>query len=127
MRTIAEMLRRMSTKAAIDTESKDMSGTMVYLLREINAGVMVSVEAWEKRGYWMKADRFIRKWQWTSDTAYNLEDILRNEAWDLLPRLLGEIYPHIAGIKLKKMTRSPEIWKGGYQKLLNDTHSEPPW
>ena len=127
MRTIAEILRRMSSKTTLDSESKDMTATIVYLLREIHDGVMISVTAWEKRGYWMKADRFIREWQWTSETAYNLEDVIRNDAWDLLPRLLGDLFPHTADIELKKLTRSPSIWQGGYQKLLEDTPSEPPW
>ncbi len=125
-RTIAEILRRMSTKPDFDDESKDMSATLVYLLREIYSGVFVSVEAWEKRGYWMKADRFIREWQWTIDTAANLEDVIRNDAWDLLPRLLGEMYPHTAGIEIKKMTRPPSTWEGAYRRLMDEPPSESP-
>ena len=127
MRTIAEILRRMSTKSSIDDETKDMTATLVFLMREIHAGVMVSVEAWEKRGYWMKADRFIREWEWTSEVAHNLEDVLRNSAWDLLPRLLAGLYPHTADIELKKLTRPPSLWNGGYQRLLDETPSESPW
>lgn len=127
MRTIAEILRRMSTKSSIDDETRDMSATLVFLMREIHAGVMVSVEAWEKRGYWLKADRFIRKWEWTSETAHNLEDVLRNGAWDLLPRLLAGLFPHTANIELKKLTRPPSMWNGGYQRLLDETPSESPW
>jgi hypothetical protein len=126
-RTIAEILRRMSTKPEFDDESKDMSATLVFLLREIHSGVLVSVEAWEKRGYWMKADRFIREWQWTIDTAANLEDVIRNESWDLLPRLLGEMYPHSAGIDLKKMTRPSSTWEGAYRRLIDEPPSESPW
>lgn len=126
-RTIAEILRRMSKKPDFDEESKDMSATLVYLLREIYSGVMVSVEAWEKRGYWMKADRFMREWEWTLETAANLEDVIRNDAWELLPRLLGEMYPHTAGIELKRLTRPPSTWKGAYSKLMEEPPSESPW
>ncbi|MGB3713997.1 MAG: hypothetical protein WA996_06170 [Candidatus Promineifilaceae bacterium] len=126
-RTIAEILRRMSTKSEFDDESRDMSATIVFLLREIHSGVIVSVEAWEKRGYWMKADRFIREWEWTIDTASNLEDVIRNDAWDLLPRLLGEMYPHTAGIELKKLTRPPSTWEGAYGRLMDEPPSESPW
>ena len=71
-RTIAEILRHMSSKPDIDEESKDMTAALVYLLREIYSGVIVSVTAWEKRGYWMKADRFLREWEWTNEMAANI-------------------------------------------------------
>lgn len=117
----------MSTKPTLDDESKDMSATLVFLLREIYTGVLISIEAWEKRGYWMKADRFLREWEWTVETASNLEDVIRNDAWDLLPRLLGELIPHTSGIELKRLTRPPSTWIGGYRKLLEEPPSESPW
>ncbi|HET6446550.1 MAG TPA: hypothetical protein VFI27_18420 [candidate division Zixibacteria bacterium] len=126
-RTIAEILRRMSTKASLDDESKDMSAALVFLLREIYAGVIGSIEAWEKRGYWMKADRFMRDWEWTNETASNLEDVIRNDAWDLLPQLLAEMIPHSAGIELKRLTRPPSAWNGAHRKLLEEPPSESPW
>ena len=127
MRSIAEILRRISKKSAVDEEAKDMAATLVFLLREIHAGVITSIEAWEKRGYWMKADRFIREWEWTKIGAYDLEDIIRNDAWDLLPRLLAEIYPHTSDIELKKLTRPQSTWAGGYQRLINEQPSDSPW
>ena len=38
-RSIAEILRHLSQKGTIDAEAKDMTATLVYLLREINEGV----------------------------------------------------------------------------------------
>lgn len=126
-RTIAEILRRMSAKREIDAETRDMSAALVYLLREIYAGVITSVDAWEKRGYWMKSDRFLREWEWTKEMAANLEDVIRNDAWDLLPRLLAEVYPHTAEIELKRLTRPASTWQGAYSKLMDELPSEPPW
>ncbi|NIP28345.1 MAG: hypothetical protein GWO38_32180, partial [Phycisphaerae bacterium] len=72
-RTIAEILRRIGAKSTIDDETKDMVSTIVFLLREIFAGVESSIDAWEKKGYWMKADRYLRQWEWTAEVAANLE------------------------------------------------------
>jgi hypothetical protein len=126
-RTIAEILRRLSEKPAIDAETKDMAAMLVYLLREISAGIEQTVQAWEKRDYWMKAERFLRDWSWTGEMAANVEDIVRNEAWDLLPRLIGELYPRFADIQIKSMTRPAGTWQGAYQKLAAEPPGSSPW
>ncbi|UCG23157.1 MAG: hypothetical protein JSW55_13460 [Chloroflexota bacterium] len=126
-RTIAEILRRVSTKTTFDGEVKDMSAALVYSLREIHDSTLVTIEAWEKRGYWMKADRFMREWEWSNEMAANLEDVLRNEAWDLVPGLLGELSARTADVQVKNMTRTPSHWRGAYQKLLSEPPSELPY
>lgn len=117
MRTLAEIIRRLAGKPSMDDEARDMAATMLFVLREIHGGIDASAQAWEKRNYWLKADRFRMDWEWASQAAADLEDLIRNEAWDLLPRLLMELFPHFATIKIKKLTRPPELWRGAYARL----------
>lgn len=127
LRTIAEVLRRIASKTSIDTESKDMAASLVLSLQEINAANEQTAEAWEKRGYWMKAERFLRKWFWSNEMAVNLEDVIRNDAWDLLPDLLAELSTHTTDIQVKNMTRSKDTWQGAYERLMAKPPSEIPW
>lgn len=117
-RTIAEILRRLGQKQQFDADAKDMAAMLVYALRELWSGVESSAAAWEKRDYWMKAERFIRDWEWTVETAVNLEDVLRHDAFDLLPDLLMDMFPRFADVQVKKMTRSPSLWKGAFARLM---------
>jgi hypothetical protein len=126
-RTIAELLRRLSQKSTLDEDAKDMAATIVFCLDEIAQGVEQTVTAWEKRDYWMKAERFMRQWEWTAEMSANLDDVIRNEAWDLMPDLLAELFPRYADIQIKKMTRKPDVWQGAYRKLLAQPPAEPPW
>lgn len=126
-RTIAEILRRLSQKQEIDAEAKDMAAMIVLLLRELDDGVKQSIEAWEKRGYWMKAERFLRQWDWTAVYAANVEDVIRNDAWDLLPELLADLFGQFADIQIKTMTRKPSAWQGAYQKLMASPPAELPY
>ena len=126
-RTIAEILRRLSQKSTLDEDAKDMASLIVFCLRDISVGVEQTVTAWEKRDYWMKAERFLREWEWTGEMALNLEDVIRNEAWDLLPELLADLFPRYSDIQIKTMTRKPDVWKGAYRELLAQPPSEPPW
>jgi hypothetical protein len=121
MRTLAEMLRRLASKGNVDAETRDMLAAMVIILRKIDEGIDVSAEAWEKRDYWLKADRFRRDWEWTGKVADQLEAMIRGEEWDQLPAIMIELHRHLAGIQIKKMTRKPELWEGAYDQLMAES------
>ena len=126
-RTIAELLRRLSKKPRIDDDAKDMISTIVFALRDISTGVEQTAAAWEKRDYWMKAERFVRQWEWAVEAAANIEDVIRNDAWDLMPELLADLFPRFADIQVKSMTRKPDVWQGAYGRLIAESPSEMPW
>lgn len=126
-RTIAELLRRLSQKSAIDEDAKDMTAAIVLALQDISAGVEQTALAWEKRDYWMKAERFIRQWEWTVVSAANIEDVVRNDSWDLLPELLADLFPRFADIQIKTMTRKDDSWRGAYSWLVAQPPGKLPW
>lgn len=47
MRTIAEILRRLAPKQAVDDETRDMIAMIVYCLRDIDETILDSIKAWE--------------------------------------------------------------------------------
>ncbi len=118
MRTLAEILRRMAEKRTVDDEVKDMAAAMVFIFRDIDDQVNATTEAWEKRNYWVKADRFRLEWEWAAQAAADVEDVIRHEAWDLIPRLAMDLFPHFASIRIKRLTRDPKLWRGAYAQLM---------
>ena len=126
-RTIAEMLQQLARKPELDNEAKDMAATIVFCLRAIYDTAQTTAEAWEKRDYWMKAERFMRDWEWVKENAYNFDDVIRHEAWDLLPELLANLYPHFTDIQIKTLTRKPDTWKAAYKYLLKQEAVKSPW
>lgn len=120
MRTIAELLRRLGQKQGVDDEAKDMVATIVFALRDINATVIESVEAWEKRNYYKKADDFQEKWWWASRLLPQIEKAVREETWDELPTLMTKLFPYFADIEVNKMMRKDDTWNGAYDELLNE-------
>lgn len=117
-RLIAEMMLRMGKKQEIDAETKDMAATIVFALRELYELAEETAKAWEKRDYWIKAERFINDWRWAVPMAANWEDVIREEAWDLLPDLMMEIFPRFTDIEIKTFTKKPVEWNGKLKKLL---------
>ena len=117
-RTIAEILRHLLLKRELDEESKDMAAAVVLALREIEETVDVAAAAWEKRNYYLKADRFRLEWEWVGPEARRLEELIRQGRWQRLPIELGRLVPRFADIRINKMTRKPSTWQASHRLLL---------
>ncbi len=117
-RTIAEAMRHLMSKKKLDEESKDLVALIVYSLRGIAQSVDQSARAWEKRDYFVKADRFRTEWDWAEKSANRLEMILRGELWSDLPTALAELAPKFADITVTKFVRTDVMWSGRYRQLM---------
>src|SRR5258708_36807641 len=122
MRTAAEVMRRLSQKADLDDEAKDMVASLVYCFREIEDGIEESMVAWEKRNYWNKVEQFRTQWTWVGLAAANLERMIRADSWEQLPAQLVSLFGHFSDITISKFTRSEEAWKGAYARLTQERH-----
>ncbi|NLG51868.1 MAG: hypothetical protein GX552_17320 [Chloroflexi bacterium] len=117
-RTIAEILRHLMFKREIDEEARDMAAALVFSLRGIAQTIDQTVEAWENRDYYLKADRFRLEWEWVSPAARRLKEVVVHNRWEELPRELAALAPHFSDIRIAKMTRPPETWKSSYRLLI---------
>lgn len=122
-RTIAEALRRLATKQTFDQESLDLAALIVFSLRRLEEGVEQTATAWEKRDYYLKADRFRRQWEWLDGTAYALETALLLGNHDRVPEILADLFPKFADITIARYTRSSKLWEGCYQRLQSGATS----
>ena len=120
MRTIAEILRRLSQARELTPETRDAVAWLVYCLRGIDGTVEESMVAWEKRGYWKKSDEFQQKWFWATRMAAAIEDLIKTERWHDLPATMLDLFPHVADIQVSRLTRDPNDWQGAYQKLMRE-------
>ncbi|MDY6877444.1 MAG: hypothetical protein SWK90_14760 [Chloroflexota bacterium] len=123
-RTIAEALRRLSQKSQLDDDAKDLAALIVFSLHGIADTVDQTIDAWEKRDYWMKAERFREQWRWLEPITDELSAIVGGDGagrWDQLPAVLAQLIPHFADVKIKKMTRKPTLWQGAYEKFMRDS------
>jgi len=120
MRTAAEILRRLSQKADLDDEVKDMVATLVFCFREIDEGIDQSAAAWEKRDYWMKADELRVRWGWVGGAADKLAAIVFENDWTELPPTVLKLLPRFSDVKITKLTRKESDWEGSYARLLRE-------
>lgn len=118
MRTCAELLRHLSQKQAVDDEAKDMAVLLWLCLHRIDDGIDESAAAWEKRDYWMKAERLRERWSWVGREAARLDALIRSQAWDQLPEALMRLLPRFSEVKVTRFTRASDLWQGAYHRFL---------
>jgi hypothetical protein len=119
-RTVAEALHRLMAKAELDDEARDLAALIVYALREMDAGIERSASAWDKRHYYVKADRLRDEWSWAGRAAERMTNLIRGGDWARLPVVLAQLAPRFADVNVVKLTRSSELWSGAYQRLIEE-------
>ena len=95
------------------TEEADLLAYLALLLDRISATVERSATAWEKRGYWVKADRLRQEWAWVGLAHRTAEETLRKgtsvpEALAALTELRAKIEPFSGSSR----RRTPSPWAG---------------
>jgi hypothetical protein len=120
-RTIAEILRRLMLKRELDPEAKDMAATLVFALRGIAETIDESTVAWEKRNYFLKADRFRRRWGWVTVHAERLHNLVVDDGWEQLPQELATLAAYFSDVRVIKLTRPPSTWQSNYRLLKRES------
>src|SRR5512143_3813961 len=81
VRAVALALRELSQQAEYGVDARDQAAFIAIALQTIADGIDSSVAAWEKRGYWVKADRFRMDWGWAGQFSEKMRAaVLSDEA-----------------------------------------------
>lgn len=113
----------MVTKRSLDGESRDMAAAIVLELDRINSTVETTCDAWEKRNYFLKADRFRLEWEWVQPAADRLREAIITDRWEQVPVELAALLPRFGDVRIAKLTRGPEAWDGSLAELLATTNA----
>ncbi len=106
--TIREFMRQSEP----GKNTRDMVAFVILGLKEIADGIDKSVAAWEKRGYWVKADKYRLEWQWTGLIAKELEKAFKSSNWGNIASILLEIMGKFDNISVSDHHRMGKPWIG---------------
>ncbi len=73
MKAMVIALRELGKQNSFTDESRDLAAFLAAALETVAETVERSVEPWEKRGYWLKADRFRMDWAWVDPLAKQMK------------------------------------------------------
>ncbi len=99
-----------------DEKTRDLAAYLVLALEAICETVEVSVAAWEKRGYWIKADRFRMDWLWCETYAGQLRKALANQDWAAVAQVSVQIAGKLNHIKVSTNHRLGQPWVGAWKQ-----------
>lgn len=120
-RGVVLALRALADKPDVDAETRDIAAFIGLALLAIWDGVEASVAPWEKRGYWIKADRFRMEWTWSQKLGLEMQQAVLSEDWLSVARLAGQVAGKLANIKLPQRNRLGMPWEGAWQRLSSQS------
>ncbi len=111
-------IRELAPRQDVDDEARDMAAFIALCLEQISKGINVTIRAWEKRNYWLKADRFQREWAWSDKLGGQLRAAVLQDDWGTVAQLLPQVAARLNGkIKLPKRNTIGRAWPGSYKHL----------
>jgi hypothetical protein len=116
-KAIVLAVRELAKQTDITHETKDLAAFIALALKNISEGIDVSVAAWEKRGYWVKADRFRMDWLWTGQYADKMKVAIFTDDWGTIAMLMPQIAQKFNKIVISENHRLGKPWVGAYSQL----------
>jgi len=116
-KAIVISIRELAKQTEPGKEAQDVAAFIALALLTISEGIDVSVAAWEKRNYWVKADRFRMEWKWTGQMGEKMKTAVLIDDWSSIAMLSAQIAQKLHKIKVSDRHRMGQPWVGGYQQL----------
>jgi hypothetical protein len=116
-RGVVIAVRELARRTQPDETARDLAAFFALALRAISETIDVSVAAWEKRGYWVKADRFRMEWLWSGQVAEKMRTALLNQDWSSVAALSARVASKLGRVKVSEHHRLGTPWVGAWEKL----------
>jgi len=110
-------VRELAKQTQPGAESRDLSAFITLALSIISETIDISVAAWEKRGYWVKADKFRMEWAWSGLLANKMGDAVKTDDWENVARVAAQIAQKLNKITVPPGHRLGHPWVGAWDEL----------
>jgi hypothetical protein len=117
LRLMAYTISQLREETGGTDRYKDLLAFLALTSKAIINSVETTINAWEKRGYWIKADHFRDKWKWIINFYEFLIKIIQTKEWNSISQLLENIEEYTSAIKIPKKQSYGEPWVGAFKKL----------
>ncbi len=116
-KSIVLCIRELAKQNQVTPETKDQAAFIALALQSIAEGIDSSVAAWEKRDYWVKADKFRMEWMWAGQYAAKLKDAVLSDDWATIATMLPSIAQKFSKIEVSDNHRLGKPWSSAYKLL----------
>ena len=116
-RAVVLALRELMQQTEPDQTTRDLAAFISLALDEIYQTIDESVAAWEKRGYWLKADRFRLEWAWSETLSKNMRNAVLQDDWPQVAITAANVAQKLNTVALPQRHRLGTPWVGAWDKL----------
>jgi hypothetical protein len=116
MRFIATALQNLPRDDRVDDNYRDICVFVFLTLQEISNSVQKTIQPWEKRGYWVKADQFRKEWEWLDPLHNAMKKKILTGAWNDLKRELQTLREVCLDYPPYQRMPINDPWRGSWKK-----------
>lgn len=117
MKAMTIALRELTKQSAFNSQARDLAAFLVLALENIAEGVERSVGPWEKRGYWLKADKFRMDWRWVEPLAKQMRAGVENEDQGEIASGAATLSQKLKDVEVPQRHRLGTPWVGAWEKM----------
>ena len=116
-KAIVLAVRELARQKDVTDQTRDLAAFIAIALQIISDGIDVSVTAWEKRDYWIKADKFRMEWAWTGQIAEKMRISVLSDDWATVAVLSAQTAQKLAKVQVSENHRLGKPWVGSFKQL----------
>ncbi|MBU1660330.1 MAG: hypothetical protein KKD28_02525 [Chloroflexi bacterium] len=120
-RGVALSLRELIREPEPNAKTRDLAAFIALSLDAIVKTVDTTVAAWEKRDYWLKADRFRRDWEWAERLGAEMRTAVLAGDWAGVAQAAVQIAQKLSDVKVSEHHRMGAPWVGAWMRLQDLT------
>ena len=116
-------IRELAKQSGMDATTRDLLAYIAVSLMAIGETIDDSVAAWEKRGYWVKADRYRMEWVWASNLGEEMKQAILRGDWGVVVTITAQVTQKMSKVKNSQRIRLGSPWVGCFEKLKSQNQS----
>ena len=118
LKAIVISIRALMRQNSVNSETKDLAAFISNALLAVHETIEETVTPWEKRDYWVKADKFRLEWAWTKSTGEDLLEATREEDWVKVALLSAQVGLKLRKIQVSDKHRMGKPWIGAWKLMM---------
>ena len=116
-KSVVLALRTLAKQTEVDEETRDLAAFIALALLRIDTTIDISVQAWEKRGYWVKADKFRMEWMWAKQLGEQMRAAVLGGDWGAVAMLSAQVGQKLVKVQVPEKHRLGTPWVGAHALL----------
>jgi hypothetical protein len=110
-------IRELAKQEEPGTETRDLAAFIALALELISESVNKTVLPWEKRDYWVKADKFRMEWAWSGQFAEKMKLAVLSDNWGSVAQVAALTAQKLSRVTVPPGNRLGRPWVGAWDEL----------